>query len=163
MAKHMREAAPSGRGRWLPWLLVVLWALFIWSRSLFSGPESSAQSSAVVEVVEPAFNAVGVTDEDLMTFIVRKSAHFSEYAALGVLLAWAHVAGGRRSRGSRGGIPWVQALIGIAVAATDESIQLFVPGRSGQPTDVLIDSCGMLCGLVIATFVIRARRRSAAQ
>lgn len=149
MAKHMREAAARKHATWVR-ALVAAWVLFIWSRSLFSGPESSAQSGFVVELLRPAFEALGMTDVDLMTFVVRKTAHFSEYAVLGVLLALTHVSGRRA-------IPWPQALLGVAVAAADESIQLFVPGRSGQPTDVLIDTCGMLSGLAIAALVIRAR------
>lgn len=35
------------------------------------------------------------------------------------------------------------------VAAVDEAIQLFVSGRSGQVTDVVLDSVGALCGIVV--------------
>ena len=42
-------------------------------------------------------------------------------------------------------IPW-----GIAAlyAVTDEFHQLFVPGRSGQFSDVVLDSAGALAGLL---------------
>ena len=36
-----------------------------------------------------------------------------------------------------------------AYAASDEFHQLFVTGRSAQVRDVLIDSCGALCGLAL--------------
>lgn len=147
MAKHMKPAEPRAHRAWLRWLPVVAWALFIWSRSLFSGPESSEQSAAVVAFVRPLFEQLGIADETLMTFVVRKLAHFSEYFMLGVLLSFT---ASRR-------VAWPQALLGAAVACADESIQLFVPGRSGQFSDVLIDSCGMLCGLAIATLILRAR------
>ena len=35
------------------------------------------------------------------------------------------------------------------VAAVDETIQLFVSGRSGQVTDVVLDSVGALCGIIV--------------
>ena len=47
--------------------------------------------------------------------------------------------------------PWG---IATAYAVTDEFHQLFVPGRSGQMTDVMIDSGGALVGL-LALHVIR--------
>ncbi len=37
---------------------------------------------------------------------------------------------------------------GLLTALTDETIQLFVPGRSGQVTDVWIDFSGVLTGLL---------------
>ena len=35
------------------------------------------------------------------------------------------------------------------IAAMDETLQLFVDGRSGQFSDVLIDSMGALMGIVL--------------
>lgn len=74
-----------------------------------------------------------------MHFAVRKAAHVTEYAILGLLLLW-----------------WLKALLpekksvllwmvvlGVMFAAADECHQLFVPGRAGQWRDVLIDSCGI--------------------
>lgn len=54
--------------------------------------------------------------------------------------------------------PW---LIAVCYAATDETHQLFVPGRSGQVRDVLIDSVGAAIGVLLATLAARrlARRR----
>ena len=97
---------------------------------------------------------------------VRKTAHAAEYAVLGLLTAGAYIGGEsaeafkinykktvnvRDSREkmsiSRGiVIPWV---ITTAYAGTDELHQLFVPGRSGQVSDVLLDSAGALIGLAV--------------
>ena len=44
-------------------------------------------------------------------------------------------------------------------AATDEFHQLFVPGRAGLPTDVLIDATGAALGLLIACSLMAAFRR----
>ena len=43
-------------------------------------------------------------------------------------------------------------LIGIEYAALDEIHQLFVAGRSGQITDVMIDSLGIALGICILMF-----------
>ena len=57
------------------------------------------------------------------------------------------------------GIPWI---CGTIYAATDEIHQLFVPGRSGQVRDVLIDSCGVFIGVMVVTWIVsyREKRRS---
>ena len=58
-------------------------------------------------------------------------------------------------------VPWC---IASAYAATDEIHQLFVPGRSGQVSDVLLDSAGVLAGLLVLAGVrlLRQRQREAA-
>ena len=41
-------------------------------------------------------------------------------------------------------------LTGVLYAVSDEIHQTFVPGRAGQIRDVLIDSCGVLAGILLA-------------
>lgn len=45
-------------------------------------------------------------------------------------------------------LPW---LIAVLYAASDEIHQLFVPGRSGQLSDVILDSAGALAGVAAFT------------
>ena len=45
-------------------------------------------------------------------------------------------------------LPW---LIAALYAASDEIHQLFVPGRSGQLSDVILDSAGALAGVAAFT------------
>ena len=83
---------------------------------------------------------------------VRKAAHASEYAILGILLTGA-ILDIRK--------PWKRQLlacflIGAAYAASDEYHQLFVPGRSGQIRDVMIDSAGVAAGIILACLAIKA-------
>lgn len=91
---------------------------------------------------------------------VRKTAHAMEYAVLGLLTAGAFI-GSRTSILAGILIPWC---IASAYAATDEIHQLFVPGRSGQVSDVLLDSAGVLAGLLVlaAVRLLRQRQREAA-
>lgn len=77
---------------------------------------------------------------DTLQFIIRKCAHMFSYFVLGIL--------------SYRAVSLIQplkpyryaALITVLYACSDEIHQLFVPGRSGQIQDVLIDSMGMLIG-----------------
>lgn len=71
-------------------------------------------------------------------FLLRKIAHMVEYAVLTALWLRAH----RPTFGPRGAA-LCAAAFSIAYAASDELHQTFVPGRSGQWTDVAIDSVGV--------------------
>jgi VanZ family protein len=75
--------------------------------------------------------------------ILRKAAHVTEYAILGLLLL--------RAVGRE--LPAL--LLGVAYAATDEIHQHFVSGRHSSPIDVAIDSAGILIGIL---FLSRAQR-----
>ena len=47
--------------------------------------------------------------------------------------------------------PGLAAELAFLVPFVDETIQLFVDGRSGQVDDVWLDLCGVVCGLVLTT------------
>ena len=69
--------------------------------------------------------------------VLRKTAHAAEFAVLGLLLA--------RAIGRE--LPAL--VLGIGYAATDELHQAFVPGRLASPWDVLLDSVGVACGVLL--------------
>jgi VanZ family protein len=75
--------------------------------------------------------------------VLRKGAHVTEYAILGLLLV--------RAIGRE--VPTF--LLGVGYAITDEIHQHFVSGRHSSPIDVAIDSAGVLIGILVAS---RARR-----
>ena len=133
------------------WALAIVWILFIWSRSLYAGPASSSQSDAVAAILMPVFEALGIREWRTMTFIVRKCAHFLEYLVLGVLLAL--------TREEGRGAWWPRLLVGVATPSADEGIQRFVPGRSGQLSDVALDCAGVAVGMLLATGIRSALRR----
>lgn len=98
---------------------------------------------------------------DSVQFVVRKCAHFSEYALLGFLLrlcveSWF---GHRMKKRYTLLIP--AFLLGALYAGTDEWHQQMIDGRSGQRTDVLLDSCGVLFGAFLANrlIIVTERRR----
>ncbi len=80
----------------------------------------------------------------------RVVAHFTEYALLATLWAWALTpALGRRA-------PFVAAAISLAYAVTDEYHQSFVDGRDSDPLDVLVDAAGI--AFAISLRAARSRR-----
>lgn len=128
-------------------LCIACMALIFWFSSR-TATESSAQSDIFVELFKSIFGDNNVTD-----FIVRKAAHFSEFAGLGLLFAVAfYVQFGKRK------IPFA-LLCASAYAVTDEVHQIFVEGRACKFTDWVIDTAGALLGvLVVFAAVLIAER-----
>ena len=101
----------------------------------------------------------------LMHHVFRKSGHFCGYGlvCLTFLRAWLLMLGGMAGLSRVG---WRSRAVGLAVvsqalaASGDEWHQTFLPSRTGQFSDVLLDTCGgvVSCGLVWF-FFWRGRRR----
>lgn len=133
-------------------ILTVLWMIVIFSFSAKPGNESEEQSikagMIVCHMFVPDFDDLSEQQQiDMAQAIdhpVRKTAHATEYAMLaGMVLGAVTVSI----------IRWKNVLAAISVsvlyAATDEFHQLFVPARSGQVKDVLIDGSGAVIGTLI--------------
>lgn len=90
--------------------------------------------------------------------VIRKCAHFTEYAVLGCLLLLTL----RSWTGEREKLRLIAWAGGTVYAMTDELHQLLVDGRSGQWQDVLLDSAGVLTGVLLAGAVLKRipRRRN---
>ena len=153
-----RFCSRQGRRRGLFGVFVLLWMLVIFSFSAQPADESTQTSlrvgRAVCAVIVPDYAQMTQEQQtawaERIEFPVRKGAHMTEYAVLAVL--WLGVLAGEEITGKR-------VLTAIALtalyASTDEFHQLFVPGRSGQVRDVLIDSCGAAIGVLIVWGMIR--------
>ena len=122
--------------------LTVCCLVFIWGNSLMSAEISSAMSDFFKKIVKSSLSD-GASDALDISFLVRKSAHFTEFTALGMSLCWLF---GMLKKG------WLlPVLCGAAAACVDETIQVFVPGRGPSVRDVCIDSCGVLLGVILLT------------
>lgn len=141
-------------------LLVVTVASLIFYFSSQEGERSSETSGAIVDLLLP--NIVpGYTEmappvqrpyKIQWGFIVRKTAHFLEYAALSVslILYLRYLLEGRKPW-IIGGTAWIGATL---YACTDEWHQMFVQDRGPSPVDVLIDSSGALMGALLGVAVM---------
>jgi VanZ family protein len=91
--------------------------------------------------------------------VVRKGAHFTEYAVLAIsliihLLAW-------KFQGMK--LFTISVAISAVYAATDEFHQTFVPGRAGMMKDVLLDTMGAATGALLFLLflgVLEKRRKN---
>jgi VanZ family protein len=128
--------------------------VLIWMGIIFSASSDAGSFRNTSRILGPLVRWLfpQLSDDAVHTvvFIIRKGAHLSEYAVLAVLL-WRAL----RPAGQREAAPWSWTLAGLAVglaalyAATDEFHQTFVPSRQGSVWDVLIDTGGACCGLLV--------------
>ena len=84
----------------------------------------------------------------LNSFIVRKFAHFFEYAVLGFLIGCALFLSRRRFS------PVISVICSALYSVSDEIHQYFVPGRACRIFDVGVDTLGALTGTLILAFII---------
>jgi VanZ family protein len=145
------------------WLPVLLWMGFIFVMSTDAG--SSVHTSSVLEPVVQWINpTISQEQFDFVHFLVRKSAHLTEYAVLAILILRALRSSllsnlGRWSMRAAG----VTLLASAAYATTDEFHQSFVMGRTASMHDVLVDSCGALVAIVVAGLMARNFKRESKQ
>lgn len=134
-------------------VLTLLYLLLIYSNSMRTAPESTIQSRGFLGLIEKFF-PFAVYNLGLTEHILRKMAHFGEYLVLGMLLAQTVRVYGFFQFRQFGMV----LLSGFLMAAADEGIQLFVEGRSGQFSDVMLDLCGVAAGCFV-WFVIRLPKK----
>ncbi len=129
------------------WLLPLLWMLVIFSASSDTG---SAQhtSRIFLPLMHWLFPHMADVRIEFFHFLFRKCGHLTEFAVFGLLL-WRAI----RHASADGHPPWQWSQAGLALllvmifAASDEFHQTFVPGRTGQVSDVFIDTSGAVVGL----------------
>ena len=134
-------------------ILVILMVAFIWGQSMLPGALSAQESAFVLEllqpVVEPLHRILAEMGREVDPhLLVRKLAHFTEYAVLGVLMYLLFVKPDGRSR------YLLPAGLCLATAGVDEGIQIFAEDRGPALRDVAIDFCGSCVGILAAAFVI---------
>ena len=141
-------------------LLLFGWMAVIYLFSAQPATESSRVSGRlayrVAEWISPGRSEAEIGQlAQRLDHPIRKAAHMTEYAILGLLFV--PVVGGRPGDGRR--VYSLAFLLAVCYAATDEVHQIFVPGRSGQVSDVCVDAAGVLLGLLALFFLRKIRRR----
>ena len=115
---------------------------------------SAAISGFVRDVVSLFLGGEGSGEPVFGEGILRKIGHFIEFTCLGSLLCWLFSMLKKHRLMALG--------CGFLAACVDESIQLLVPGRGPRVTDVLLDSVGVGCGilLLLAGYTIYQKKKS---
>lgn len=141
-------------------ILTALVLAFIWGNSAMPG-EASGDLSGWVGEIFSLFLPFLTTETGL--HLLRKAAHFSEFAALGMSFGWLFAMVMAKKQ-------WKRLLplgCGAAAACVDECIQIFSPGRYSSIVDVCIDCSGVLTGCLILWLCIailtKIKKKRAAQ
>ena len=153
--KHIRN--------FLLWIPAALWYRVVWGFSTqtaaVSGDLSDRLLWLLLERVSPSFagadTAVRSAAVELLSFFERKAAHMFLYFVLALLL-WLALSGlaGRITSRAAG-----TALLSALLAGLDEYHQTFVPGRSGQLRDIVIDLTGAAAALLLLAVLLWVGRR----
>jgi len=142
------------------WLPAVAWMAMVFAASTdtFSARNTGAILHAMLVWIFGQINAVTF---GLLHFLVRKSAHFTEYAILSALWFRAlrvHLTSLWRVRWALIGL-----IISLSVAIADEVHQSFVPSRTSDVRDVLLDFCGALFAQILIWYALRRKTLHAAE
>ena len=121
------------KNKWF--IFTILWMFLIFWFSNQDATNSTIQSNFFLKLFP-----------FLPVFIIRKAAHMTLYAILGFFVYHCF----EKAKISK------VLFVCFLYACSDEFHQLFIPGRSGQFSDVCIDLCGTCIGLVLFLSIKKA-------
>lgn len=132
----------------ISWIMLIAWMGIIFFMSHQPGEVSSSQSELVLKI----FSFLGIELNqyfgELATFVIRKTAHFSEY-----LILFLFVYNVSRFYFTTKKARLYSIIFVFLYASTDEFHQYFIPGRNMAFKDVLIDTSGGVIGYLIMKIV----------
>lgn len=145
-------------------LLVIAVMVMIFCFSAQSGEQSGAMSGRlttwVLNLIIPDYENFSPEQQETIRstvgLIIRKLAHFSEYALLGFSLIL-HIAQVQKKITVRLPLLWAWG-VGALYAASDEFHQGFVSGRGPSIVDVMIDSLGVIAGVLLMCWMLHRCR-----
>lgn len=134
-------------------VLIIIWAILIFSLSDQSGTESSGLSRKLVGIFTQNQEII-----DKVEPYIRKVAHFSEYGLGGILFTLLLSTYNWKDRK----IMIISIALGIWYSSMDEIHQLMVDGRNGSVIDVYIDTLGFstgVCGIMVILKIIQGNKK----
>lgn len=141
--------------------IVLLCMIIIFSFSSDDDKASDKKSDGVIISVAKLIKRNNLSKKEKIKYInkyvvfVRKSAHFIIYFALGLSL----ISLIREYRILDLKAILIALLIAILYACSDEFHQLFISGRSGQISDIFLDSFGSFIGISIYYLIYKIRSK----
>lgn len=154
----------------LPFLTIVLWMVAIFCLSNMNGLESNIKSKSslddLVDYVLKFTNKVGLTDKhpteirkkefiEKINPIMRKCAHATVFFILSILIMVFLT----RFKIKLSVSYIITVLASFMYALFDEYHQTFIPGRTGQFSDSLIDTSGAIIGALLVLIIISISRK----
>ena len=126
--------------------------LFLWIGVIFFLSSSQGSMSETSRIIRPILEFLfpDASPETISLYhgVIRKFAHFAEYAVLGLLAFRAFVRSRFQNR------PFVASILfALVIAVIDETTQSFNAERTGSAGDVLIDVFGACCAIAVLWLV----------
>ena len=140
----------------IAWLPVAIWMAVVFFFSAQPAEESVVLSGGLTSWLVNISQSLPIPEAEMHALhgSVRKYAHFLVYLVLGLLVARALAKSRQLNR-----LTLLSALlVCVLYAVSDEVHQLYVPGRSGQVSDVLLDSAGSAVGIAFFFWYDRHRK-----
>lgn len=146
--------------------LLLLWMSVIFIMSAQPADKSSQVSGGIVsKLIATLFNkfeTLSVEEQasitNLLTTIVRKTAHFLEYLILG-LLTYFSLSTLQSYKYKK-----ITCMIFCVIyAISDEIHQYFVPGRACRIKDVIIDATGVAASLILMSIIAGFKKRKSGE
>lgn len=138
-------------------ILSIAATAFIFSQSLQPAIESDELSTGLLENILALLSSWEISGlfEWLNSHSIRKLAHFIEFFVQGTFLHSAYYS----SEKPKSRFLLSVLLSGFLTACTDETIQRFIPGRSGQISDVLLDTSGTIGAIALCSLLLYWHRK----
>lgn len=146
----MIKAICNNKKRIIYGILVIIWMTLVFAFSSQNGEESKRTSGyftdKVVQIIASVKADINIEDtEEIISFIIRKMAHFSIYFVGGILIFNFVNTFPLKLRN----VMLLAFVLGCVYSISDEIHQLFISERAGQIRDVLIDSTGVLIAILL--------------
>lgn len=143
-------------------LALIFWMALIFSFSAQNSDQSASLSGEVgrkvASIFVPGFQTWEESRQDQFVekidFLVRKTAHFTEYMVLGMLWLLC-LQSNPKGRFTMRQNMWIGISASACFAMSDEFHQLFVAGRAGRWMDVGIDTAGAITGVCLVGIGIK--------
>ena len=139
--------------------LIIIWMAVVFAFSNEPAEKSSKASGSITEKVVQAITKdnkkITQSQKDTIETVIRKCAHFTLYAIGGILIANFINTTGTSNKY----LIIYSILFAFAYAISDEVHQLLVPGRSGEIKDIVIDTAGATCGVMIFKSLVNVKNR----
>ena len=140
-------------------ILIVIWMITVFIFSAQKGEASGDTSGKFTEIIIRILTGKSVDINNptiqMVETIIRKLAHFTIYTIGGFLIM--NYAYGTDKKLKEKIL--YSICFGGSYAITDEIHQFFVPGRSGNALDVLIDTSGVITGIFIYILMIKVAEK----
>ncbi len=136
----------------LKWIILIIWlgVIFAFSHQANSG---EITKNIIADTIEIKVEQKTESTLDIINYVIRKSAHISEYIILTIVI---FSLASEYTKNNKKII--IYGLIGCLIfASLDEFHQYFIPGRSALVTDVLIDFIGAIVALILYKLLLKSK------